>query len=77
MELQLTIAVGVRTDFLRTRAVCRGLALVRTVIRPSTAIGWLVILRAGRIAWVENWTLDIVIRVGVHAITRLCRRVQL
>ena len=69
--LSLTITVCVRAHPLRVLAVQTGLADGRVLVRTRAAVLGLVVLGAGGETRVEDGALDVVVRVGIHAVSGL------
>lgn len=72
-----TITIRIWTDFLCLSGVVIGFAGGRTVVLAYAAITVLAVLSTCRIAGIEQRSLNGVVRIGVNAISRLCRRIKL
>jgi len=72
-----TIAISIRTDFLRVLTISARLASTGAIVASTAAIGRFVILRARRVAGLEGGALDSGVRVSVDTVRRLGRYAEL
>ena len=71
------VGIGVGTDLLSYFGVVIGPAVALTAVGASAAVLGSRVLRTSRVARVIGWSLDVVVRVGIYAIARRLRRIDL